>query len=146
MRSLYLDTSVISALYDTRTPERLKLTKEMWQYLNDYEVYISEIVWLEIQDWPPLSEKAIDLLSGFNVLRVNNESKQLAEEYINQGAIPQKEYNDALHVAIASVNKIDYLISWNFKHLVKVKTRTLINLINAKFGYRSLELIAPPEL
>lgn len=146
MVSIYLDTSVISSLYDIRTPERLKLTNEMWQHLNNYEVYISEIVWLEIRDWPPLSAKATDLLSGFKVLKVTDESKQLAKNYINQGAIPQKEYNDALHVAIASVNKINYLISWNFKHLVKVKTRILINLINAKYGYHSLELIAPPEL
>jgi predicted nucleic acid-binding protein len=146
MFSIYLDTSVISSLYDTRTPERLKFTKEMWQYLGEYEVYISDIVWLEIRDWPPLYEKSVDLLSGFKSLRVTNESKKLAKEYINQGAIPQKQYNDALHVAIASVNKIDYLISWNFKHLVRVKARTLINLVNAKFGYRSLELIAPPEL
>lgn len=90
LRKVYLDTSVISALYDNRTPERMSLTKTAWKTLNDYD--------------------------------------------------------DALHVAIATVNDIRYLLSWNFKHLVKVKTRRMVSLLNTNYEYSTIEIIAPPEL
>lgn len=54
--------------------------------------------------------------------------------------------DDALHVAIASFNEINYLISWNFEHIVKVKTRKLVNFVNVINGYREIEIISPQEL
>lgn len=87
-----------------------------------------------------------DLASGFEVLEVSKEALTLAAEYIKQGLIPERFENDALHIAIATVYDLDYLLSWNFEHIVKVKTKRMVNLVNLSSGYRELEIISPPEL
>jgi predicted nucleic acid-binding protein len=144
---VYLDTSVISALFDERTPERQQLTKLMWNTLLNYDVYISDIVLAEIDAvsdiLKPVFLKTID---DFGVLKLNPEIENLANDYVKQGIFPEKYYDDALHVAIASVNRIGILLSWNFKHLVKVKTRKLVALLNSINNYQPVEIIAPPEL
>ena len=66
--------------------------------------------------------------------------------YIKEELIPEKFENDALLLALTTVYSIDILISWNFKHLVKRKTRIGVNLINLKEGYKPIEILAPPEV
>lgn len=144
---VYLDTSVISALFDSRTPERQSLTQAFWDSLKNYDVYISKKVLEEITDsQTPLREKLLDIVKEFHVLAITEESENLAKEYIKNGIFPEKYFDDALHVALASVNNIGYLLSWNFSHLVKVKTRRLVSLVNASKEYPPVEIIAPPEL
>ena len=144
---VYLDTSVISALYDDRTPERMQLTKSAWDNLDDYKVYISELVVNELDAAPKERRKIfIDTVANFQVLELLEEAKELANNYIAEEIFPEKYRDDALHVAIATVNDIKYLLSWNFKHLVKVKTRKMVSLINTKLDYNEIEIIAPPEL
>lgn len=79
-------------------------------------------------------------------LEFDEESNALAQEYIQRGIFPEKYVSDANHVAIAVVEGIGYLCSWNFRHLVKVKTRREVNLVNTLKGYGLIEIIAPPEL
>jgi predicted nucleic acid-binding protein len=147
LKKVYLDTSVISALFDSRTPERKSLTKLMWQNLKEYDVYISEIVMEEISlVSDELKTSFTAAVDKFTILTLTDEIENLAMEYVKQGIFPQKYYDDALHVAFASVNRIDYLLSWNFKHLVKVKTRRLVALLNSLKEYQPVEIIAPPEL
>jgi predicted nucleic acid-binding protein len=147
MIKIYLDTSVISALFDSRTPERQLLTQEFWKSINDYEVYISDMVIEELSSAvSDIKSKLLELVKQFFVLKISKEAEDLAQEYIDNEIFPVKYYEDALHTAIASVNYIDYLISWNFKHLVKVKTRRLVTLVNTIKNYRPVEIISPPEL
>jgi hypothetical protein len=80
------------------------------------------------------------------VLPLTDEIHELAAEYVAQGIFPQKYYDDALHVAAASVNWISLLLSWNFTHLVKVKTRRMVALVNAVKNYPVVEIRSPPEL
>lgn len=87
-----------------------------------------------------------ELTKNFKVLISNDKVKELAEEYIKEGIVPEKFKNDAIHIAIATVNNIDALVSWNFKHLVNIKTREEVNLINKNKGFKSIQIIAPPEL
>lgn len=146
--SLYLDTSVPSAYYDSRDPKRQELTREFWPKLLEYRVYISSLVLEELENVlePGLKAMLLSLVDGFEILGLDDEVLALAGKYIAEGIIPAKYEGDACHIALASVNDIDYLISWNFRHLVKVKTRRLVNLINLKEGYKPIEMIAPPEL
>jgi len=67
-------------------------------------------------------------------------------KYIKKEIFPEKYRDDALHLAIATVNGVDILISWNFEHLVKRKTRLEANLANSLNGYKSIDIIVPPEL
>ncbi len=85
-------------------------------------------------------------VSEFTVLPISNPAKELAGRYVDQGIFPEKYFDDALHVAIASINRAGILLSWNFSHLVKVKTRRMVALVNAMENHIPVEIIAPPEL
>jgi hypothetical protein len=146
---LYLDTTVPSAYFDDRAPDRQKLTRDFWhERLLSFIPIISTIVQLEIYGTPD-AEKRLNmenLVKGFCLLKPDNESDMLAQEYILRGVFSDKYVSDANHVAIAVVNEINFLVSWNFRHLVKVNTRREVNLVNALKGYGQIEIIAPPEL
>ena len=85
-------------------------------------------------------------IKGFKVLRTNKKIKDLANAYVERGVFPEKYIDDALHVAVASFYDISYVVSWNFEHLVKVKTRKSVNLVNILEGYREIEIVSPQEL
>lgn len=144
---IYLDTSVISALFDERTPERLRMTAVLWSNLNDYEVFISELV---IEELERVSEqvrpKLFSAAKDFIVLKISKEAEELAEIYVKQGIFPEKYFDDALHVALASVNQIGVLLSWNFTHLVKLKTRRMVSIVNLSKNIMPVEIVSPPEL
>ena len=144
---VYLDTSVISALFDERSPERKYLTEECWRELRDYKVYISTLVKEEIEAASKeLRTEMIDKIRDFEILEITDEVERLAEEYLSKGIFSEQYKDDAIHVAVAVVNNIDLLISWNFRHLVKIKTRRMVNLVNEVLSYPHIEIIAPPEI
>lgn len=131
------------------TKELLKkaLTEEFWEKIQDYDVCLSEISKKEMDAASKiLREKMIQMTKDFNILRITEEVETLADEYIKSGVFPEKYRNDALHISVATVNEIVYLLSWNFKHIVKIRTRRLVNLVNELQGYPGIEILAPPEL
>ena len=146
--SLYLETSVISAYYDNRDPNKLEFTRIFWDKLNQYEPYISRVVQVELEAIGDivLRSKVMDLIKDFVVLEISDREEFLSAEYIKEGVIPKRYENDALQIAVASTNAMDYLVSWNLAHIVKVKTRRMVNLINLKFGFKPIEIITPSEL
>jgi predicted nucleic acid-binding protein len=145
---IYLDTSVFSAYYDERVKTRSEQTKIFWQKLVEYEGYISQIVLDELGAVTDdeLRRRLMDLTKGFETLNIDSEAEALADQYIKRGIFPEKYRDDALHLAVATVNDVDILISWNFEHLVKRKTRLEANLANSLNGYKSIDIIVPPEL
>jgi predicted nucleic acid-binding protein len=147
---IYLDTSVISALFDERTPERKLATEQAWVKLKDKsisEVYISELVLEELQRAAePLKTSLLSAVSGFNVLPITEDIKRLAGIYVKKSIFPEKYFDDALHVAIAALNEIGILLSWNFTHLVKLKTRRMVLLVNAMESAFPVEIVSPPEI
>ena len=80
------------------------------------------------------------------MLKTNEEIIALAKAYIEKRIFPEKYIDDAHHVAIASYYEISYLVSWNYEHLVKVKTRRLVNLVNILEGFKEIEIVSPLEL
>lgn len=148
-QNIYLDTSVISAFFDERAPDRQKLTQAFWKYrMRDFDPALSEIVMKEIRDTSDGAKRRQmeKLVQGIRVLDLIPEARNLAQAYINLGLFSEKYVADASHVAIATVHGIGYLLSWNFHHLVRVKTRREVNLVNALRGYEPMEIISPPEL
>ena len=147
--TLYLDTSVVSAYYDARAKERQAATINFWGNIApNYKVFISEITVSELEETKDetLRIRFKNLIKDMSILKLDNKSRALANAYINHGVFPEKYIDDALHVAIASYHDIIYLISWNFEHLVKVKTRKTVNLVNIIEGYKEIEIISPQEL
>ena len=147
--TLYLDTSVISAYYDERTDERQAATIKFWKdIVPNYKVFISEITVNELDDTKDeaLKKKFRILIKNFHILKMSSKVRALASAYIKRGVFPEKYIGDALHVAIATYHDISYVVSWNFEHLVKVKTRKTVNLVNVLEGYKEIEIISPQEL
>lgn len=147
IQKIYLDTSVISALFDDRMPERKHLTEEFWEKLHEQEAYFSTVGKEEISfASDEVREKMLAKIKELKILEVTEEVEDLADEYIRRGIFPKPYRDDAIHAAVAVVNNMDFMVSWNYKHLVKVKTRRMLNLTNEVLGYPLLEIIAPPEL
>ncbi|KKK45695.1 hypothetical protein LCGC14_0887520 [marine sediment metagenome] len=145
---IFLDTSVYSALFDERDLNRQKQTQDFWKDIEEYKLYYSDINIEEINAITDekLKEKLKALLLKGQKIEISEEVSNLTNKYIKESLIPEKYENDALLVALTSVHSLDILVSWNFKHLVKRKTRIGVNLINLKEGYKSIEILAPPEL
>ncbi len=146
---IYFDTSVPSAYYDIRTKERMELTREFWQRkIGAYEQYVSTLVIDELSQTTPvdLRRNLLHLVRECVVLKIDNEADGLAQAYLEAGILPQKYFNDALHIAVATANRIKFVVSWNFEHFVNVKTRQMVNLVNLREGYGVIDIIAPPEL
>ena len=143
--TLYFDTSVPSAYYDERVKDRQDATIKFWKdVLPNYKVYISEVTVKELEDTKDetLRRKFKSLIKSFKILKSNKKIRDLANAYIERGIFPEKYVDDALHVAVASFYDISYVVSWNFEHLVKVKTRKSVNLVNILEGYREIEIVS----
>ena len=146
---IYFDTSVPSAYYDKRTKERMELTRTFWEHkIGGYELHVSNLVIDELSQTEPLDlkKKLLKLIDRCEILKIDNEAEVLANAYLEAGILPQKYFNDALHISVATVNGIKFIVSWNFQHFVNVKTRQMVNLVNLREGYGVIEIIAPPEL
>jgi hypothetical protein len=143
--TLYLDTSIPSAYYDTSKPVRQLMTQKWFeQKAVLYRLHTSVTAIDEIDEFGNLTKRQQikDLLLDYRptILDVSPEAVSLAQEYMQQGAIPQSEPEDAYHIAIASVNRLDGLASWNFKHIVSMNPIRKIHEINMKHGYPILEI------
>lgn len=142
---LYLDTSIPSAYYDTSKPVRQLITQKWFEHdASTYELYVSVITIEEIERLRNEEKKhnlrQLILAYRMNVLALNERAKNLADEYMQNGAIPRSEPEDAYHVAIASVNTLDALASWNFSHIVSINPIRKIHEINAQYHYPSVEI------
>ncbi len=82
----------------------------------------------------------------FDILEINEEIELLSLKYIEEYIIPEKYEDDATHISTATVNNCDYLVSWNFKHMVKVKTIMGVNGINKLEGYKKIGIVSPDSL
>lgn len=145
---LYLDTSVPSFLFADDSPEKREVTIQFWDILKMglYDILISDILLTEIsRSKDPSSQELEDKLAEIivEIISINEDIFSLAQKYIDEGIIPQKYQDDALHIALATYNEADALISWNFKHMVKLKTIRGVNGINRMLGFKELEILTP---
>lgn len=148
---LYLDTSVPSFLFADDSPEKREVTIQLWDILKLglYDILISDVLLTEISKCErPLAQDLEDRLTEllFEIVSVNEDVYSLAQKYIDEGIIPQTYQDDALHIALATFNEADALISWNFKHMVKLKTIRGVNGINRMLGFKELEILTPQSL
>jgi predicted nucleic acid-binding protein len=152
--ALYLDTSVISfALSKDISDDDRNITLKLIEEINKgrCEGYISDVVIRELGNTRDevKRENLLELVDNtdFNeVLSVDEEIDRLADKYIAEGIIPAVYRDDALHIALASVKGLDILVSWNFKHLVKHKTRVEVTGVNTLLGYKAIDICTPWEV
>ena len=145
--TLYLDTSVIGGYFDE---EFRDATRELWRQSERglYQLMASILVEDELVESPKevrdLFEKTF--FEEESILDFSREMDDLAKLYLQQNVVPQKYADDAGHVAVCTVARIDYLVSWNFKHLVNVRREAGFNAVNLLQGYPSVRILSPLEL
>ncbi len=143
---IYIDTSVIGGYFDDEFEDFSKALFE--RIINkDFEVYFSEVNETELSLAPKHIQDVKNLIPKdcFKYLELNEEALKLANVYIDEKALGKASLNDAYHIAIASVNRLDCLISWNFKHIVNFDKIKLFNSINLKLGYPIIDIRTPLE-
>lgn len=148
---IYIDTSVINGLYAqdreiaSQTEEFFKTTVKMKVVL-----YCSDLTIAEIKQTPQSLKrnKLIKVIENnqVEILATTDEAHTLGNEYVKQGVIPKRYLADALHIAIASVYNVPVLASWNFEHMVKLKTKIEVNKINKDNNYPPVNIISPEEV
>jgi len=145
---IYLDTSVISHLYQPDVPEKMSDTLLLWEDIKqgNYDVYISSIALDEISENE--DGKRTILLQylaeiEYNLVSVNNEIRIYANKVIEEGILTNKSYDDCLHIGCAVINQCHIILSWNFKHMVKIKTVNGVRSINALLGYHAIDIFPP---
>ena len=111
-------------------------------------IIISDIVLFELEGAPENVREVLNRISGDNVEYVflNEESIALANTYLKEGVIAESSISDARHIAIATIERVDVLVSWNFKHIVNLNRIHLLNSVNLKLGYPLLEIRSPLEV
>ena len=115
--------------------------------MPDYRAVVSPLVAAELSRLKePHRTSYLKLLSGLEQVDLTEEAAILAEGYISRGIFHRKYIADALHVAIASFHKIDFLVTWNFGHLANVHRQARIKLFNATAGFFAPEIVTPEFL
>ncbi|MEP6704486.1 MAG: type II toxin-antitoxin system VapC family toxin [Acidobacteriota bacterium] len=146
--SLYLETSVIGAYLDAGDSFRRDLTIRWFEHeLSEYDAFISLLVERELErvDEPHRSGY-MDIIKPLERLEFVDEAAILAEAYISRGIFHRKFMADAFHVALASIHKVDYLVTWNFGHLANVRKQARIRLFNTAAGFFSPSIVTPEFL
>jgi len=146
--SIYLETSAIGAYLDAGDPFRRDLTIRWFEHeLFEYRPFISLLVEREFEriDEPHRSAY-MKIIEPLERLEFTDEAAILAEGYISRGIFHRKFMADAFHVALASIHKIDYLVTWNFGHLANVRKQARIRLFNTAAGFFSPVIVTPEFL
>jgi predicted nucleic acid-binding protein len=144
--SIYIDTSVIGGYFDEEFEEA---TKQLFDRIenNEFEVYYSDINEAELLLAPQRVKDIVDRIPDNCIknIKMDENVEDLAVTYIKEKAIGKASENDAYHIAIASVYRLDCLISWNFKHIVNFDKIKLFNSINLRLGYPIIDIRSPLE-
>lgn len=147
--TIYLETSIISAYFDFKRQdiERKKVTRRFWhEILPKYNLVISDLVITELNKATNLKnkEKLLGKVRGIRRLEIAPKIENLSKQYINFKIIPKPKLEDAIHLALVTVNNLEYLVSWNYEHLVGAVQRKKILEFNEKFGL-SIPTISTPN-
>lgn len=133
---------------DLVTAANQQITKEWWEdRRRDFELYISQPVIQESNAGDPeAAKRRLNVLEDYSQLDVTEESMVLAQELIKQVPLPEKAELDALHIAIATVHGMDYLLTWNCTHIANASLRHNIETICYMMGYEPPIICTPQEL
>ena len=144
---LYFDTSVFGGVYDIEFQHETNLLFDMVKNGEIICVY-SDLCELELENAPEQIKSHFLSLdkNKTEFVEITEEINELAEEYVKEKVVRQTSIDDCRHIACATINKVDYLISWNFKHIVNVFRIRGYNAINIKKGHIQLDIRSPKEI
>ena len=148
---IYLDSSVISHLEAPDRSDWMADTRKLWEELKTgkYDVYISKVT---IEEIGRCKEEKLSVLTKYmdeieySIIEGGTEIAEIVEKIIDMRILKPKSLDDCVHIASAVVGGCDYIVSWNFKHMVNVKTIKGVRAITNLGNYRNIEIVAPSML
>ena len=150
---VYLETTIVS--YLTAKPSRdliiaahQQITEEWWETRRQgFDLFISELVIREAAAGDQAAaQKRLDALEEITLLELNEQALHLAAEIVQKGLIPETAKEDALHISLATVHGMDYLLTWNCRHIANAEMRNGVTSICASQGYEAPVISTPEEL
>ena len=153
MATVYLETSIIGYLTSRPSRELIvaahqQLTRDWWDlHRTSHELFVSEAVIAECSAGDPTAaDERLDQLSGLPILDISDDVEQLANQLVRGIPLPGKASVDALHVAVATVNGIDFLLTWNCTHIANAALQHKIEAICSAAGYNPPVICTPEQL
>jgi predicted nucleic acid-binding protein len=153
MKKVYVETTVVSYFAarlsrDLVVAGHQEVTRDLWPRLAEtFETYVSALVLQEAgRGDSEQARRRLAAIEPFPILDIDDEARILAEKIIADRAVPEEYAEDAVHIAVAAVNGIDVLVTWNFTHLNNPFTRMMIRQVVENHGYRCPEICSPDEL
>ena len=146
-QTVYVDTSVIGGCFDDEFKEwSNNLVTDFQKGL--FTPVLSEITAAEINEAPFEVKNMYQEILSYNslYLEIDDSTIALAGYYQKRNVLTEKFFDDGLHIALATINRIDMLVSWNFKHIVHFDKIRLFNSINIEIGYKPIEIYSPREV
>ena len=150
---VYVETSVLGYLTsrpsgDLVVAGRQKITRDWWRYaLKAFDLVASELVHREASAGDPQAIRdRREALKGLPVLAITERAEDLARALVVGAAVPPTEREDSLHIALAVVNGVEYLVTWNFKHIANATMRSKIHGVCIAKGYDPCAICTPEEL
>lgn len=150
--TVYIETTIFSFYHDARTSPAVvamrQWTREWWEaHSNRYELATSTAVLAELEAGEmPHRPKALAMAKRLPAIPVEDEISEIVEAYIRHRVMPAQPLGDALHLALASFHKLDYLLTWNCKHLANANKFAHIRRVNTLLGLPMPALVTPLEL
>ena len=145
--TLYLDTSVVGGYFDD---EWRDATQEMFRLadLGLYHLVASVVTATEVMGAPPevQGHLANTFTDPAQLLDLSDEAEALAQAYVTAGVVTPKYLDDARHIAVATINALPLVVSWNFKHLANIKREAGFNAVNLLQGYPLIRILTPLQL
>ena len=148
---LYVETSVPNFLFTEQSPENRRVTAVFfeWLKLSEHKVFSSQVVFAELDQAPEGNRsKLLRAMSDLYpaILPVTAEAAGLCQFYLDRGILPPRYYNDAIQIALCSCHNMDYLVTWNMRHMLNVYRQEKINRANLEFGQPSIKIVTPEQL
>jgi predicted nucleic acid-binding protein len=144
---IYIDTSVVGGYFDEEFSET---TKRFFERLENNEIVfvISDLLDLELTGAPRNVRELLYNFSSdkFERVQLTEEAIQLANKYITEKVVGKTSLEDCRHIALATINRVDVLASWNFKHIVNLDRIKGYNSVNYRYGYPMIEIRSPKDL
>jgi predicted nucleic acid-binding protein len=151
-KTVYIETTIPSFYYETRDEAVFaamrQWTREWWDDERPvYRCFTSDAVINEVESGDhPEKNRKLELLASLDLLEIQTEIEEIVEVYLANFLMPRDELGDALHLAIASFHKMDFLLTWNCQHLANANKRNHIRRINERLKIFTPELVTPYEL
>lgn len=153
MAKVYLETTIISYLAawpsrDLITAGHQQVTHEWWRKRRgDFDLYVSQRVVDEVRGGDEDAvRRRLAFVQGLPLLDLNDEVARLADDLVRGGALPEAAMGDAIHVAVATVHRMDFLLTWNCRHIANAELRRALAPICTERGYELPHICTPEEL